>query len=86
MYAGFGLRSQALRGVILSSETDETIDHVSNVVDASSVDVVPQTSSESASDVVDEAAPSGTLELIKFFISIFVKSEVHIISAVGNCE
>lgn len=61
MYAGFRFRSQALRGVIVSSETDETIDSDNVAVDASTVDVAPQASSESASDIVDEAVPSGTL-------------------------
>ena len=51
-----------MRGVILSSENDESIDSDSKAVDASSVDVVTQASSESSSDIVDEAAPSGTLK------------------------
>lgn len=53
---GFRFRGNALRGVIVSSETDETIGD-SIAVDASSVDVVPQASSESASDVIDEVVP-----------------------------
>lgn len=57
---GFRFRTQALRGVIVSSETNETIDGDSIAVDASSVDVVPHPSSESASDIVDEAVPSVT--------------------------
>lgn len=56
---GFRFRGNALRGVIVSSETDETIGD-SIAVDASSVDVVPQASSESASDVIDEVVPSVT--------------------------
>lgn len=56
---GFRFRSKALHDVIVSSETDQTID--SDVtVDASSVDVAPQASSESVSDMVDEAVPSAT--------------------------
>lgn len=67
MYAGFRFSSQALRGVVVSSETDETIDGDSTAVDASSVDVVPQASLESASDIVDEAVPSGTLNRSNFY-------------------
>ncbi|XP_074383489.1 uncharacterized protein LOC141725026 isoform X2 [Apium graveolens] len=57
---GFPFRSQTLRNVVVSSETDETIDGDSIAVDASSADVVPQASSESTSDIVDEAVPSVT--------------------------
>ncbi|KAL1818724.1 hypothetical protein ACET3Z_013593 [Daucus carota] len=52
-------RSQALRGVILWSEDNESIDSYSKAVDASSVDVVTQASSEVSSDIVDEVVPSG---------------------------